>query len=209
MLVRLLRVVAATLTLCAAAAAAPLQNGNFETGDFTGWTDVGGTYVVSAGDAYASPPEGLYMARLGLDTDPGDYWIVNHLNQSFDLTMGPLLSFDYNVFSWDIAPYDDPGFLVLANGTDILRVAAPVDNPGPDPYSTGWTSFQYDLSGFGEPVEVAFYAGNSGPGGGLTDQWFQTWAYVDNVQVTPEPSCLALLAASGVGAIVLRRRRRR
>jgi len=173
------------LAACSVCAAA-LVNGDFETGDLTGWTHDGDITVETFGDPWSDPYDGLYMAKIGVDIDPGRLWTANYIKQTLD-TNAPLV-FQYNVFSWDVAPYDDPAFCVTVNGDEVMRISAPVDNPGPEPFTTGWQECVLDLSGYTAPLEVVFYCGNTGEFGALDDTYCQSWAYVDGVCVSDMPA---------------------
>ena len=87
------------LTAPSAVAAGPIVNGDFETGNLSGWTTTGTTSVTTSG-----PHSGTYAAQLG-STSPtnGD----SSISQSFTVpASGGTLSFWYNVTCPDTVTYD-------------------------------------------------------------------------------------------------------
>lgn len=150
-----------------------VENGSFETGDFTGWTvvqefDSGGDWFVYSGNmtplgsVVLPPPDGIFAAV----TDQGDpssqvlfqdldirsgstvtcSVIVYYENTADEFVNGPdlsLLTFPNQQARIDImdplAPDFDIGAGVLLN---LFQT-----NPG-DPLSLGYTTINFDLSGF-------------------------------------------------------------
>ncbi|KAA2265372.1 hypothetical protein F0L68_04715 [Solihabitans fulvus] len=85
-------------TPTAAPRASAITNGDFETGNLTGWTSTGTTAVVNSG-AHG----GTYAARVG-STSPGG---ASSIAQTFTAPTGATqLSFYYNVFCPDTVTYD-------------------------------------------------------------------------------------------------------
>ena len=68
---RVLFFVCVLSVVCVPAFANLVVNGDFETGDLTGWTHDGDITVETFGDPWSDPYDGLYMAKIGVDIDPG------------------------------------------------------------------------------------------------------------------------------------------
>lgn len=164
-----------------------IENGDFLRGLFA-WTTSGNV-------ATASSDLGV-VARIGQEnyaSDAGKFVWENSLMQTF--ASGPkILSFDYNFFTNDTEPYDDPGFLIRLNGQDVFATSSAFGN-------SGWRQFVYDLSGLAatSSVSLAFYAGNTG------DTTNQSWVDVANILTGYASNSAAIsfavatLSASAVG----------
>jgi hypothetical protein len=158
-----------------------LVNLGFETGDFTGWstgTVVNGVNVVGP-DGFATPPEGSYMARLGMaaannpiSQPPGP----NEIYQDF-VASGPSISFVYNIYTWDYQGYNNFEYELTA--TDTGTVIASYSQgawgpPGAILKSTGWRQVTINTTGYiGRPLRLLLSCG------GTRDNQLPTWAYVD------------------------------
>ncbi len=159
-----------------------LTNGNFETGDISGWTTAGNVTVLNSDTVTdpaltINPANGNYMVRLGDSADPGNFVWENRLMQSF-ATGAKSISLRYNYFSRDYGPFDDPGFFIRLGGQEVFRLATSAVNSGgigdAQARSTDWQEFYYDLSSQNNSqTNLAIYAGNTG------DKSYQSWAYVD------------------------------
>jgi len=150
-----------------------VQNGGFETGDFTGWTLVGktvvnsfpvGTVVYDAVESSASDYDvahsGNYGAFLGDDA-------LATLSQSL-----PTAASQYYLLSFWL---DNPAtgaiqqFGVSWNGASLFNVL--------NPSSFGWTNFQFIVTGTGANTVLQFEAENDPSYFGL-----------DDISVTPLPT---------------------
>jgi hypothetical protein len=204
-----------------------IQNGGFETGDFTGWTVA--TESGSSGSWYVSSGYTAPIAFPGWPTAgpaSGTYYAVYDQNaptaavllQSFTVPAGVsqvTVSFDMFVNDWHAAGPIGTGldFYNYPNQhaqVDILSGAAgPWDSPldelvppiatpnGPYPYTP--YSFNVAVTG-GQTYQLRF--------GAVDDLWWMTVG-VDDVSVTPVPdtaSTLGCLGAACIGLMVLRRR---
>src|ERR1017187_3258110 len=116
-------------------------NGDFETGDFTGWTLAGDTShtFVDDGSESGTPYSGGYEAALGTSGSLG------YLSQTLSTAPGAsyLLSF------WLDNPYADPGeFIVSWNGNTLLDKMNPV--------ADDWTIIQFVVTATGTSTVLQF-----------------------------------------------------
>jgi len=189
----LLAVAALALCLCLAAPTAFAQNlinnGSFETGDFTGWT-TGGNFEatgVTTGPfyAYSGAEDGSYYVYLGpVGSDAT-------LSQTFTTTAGA----QYNISFWFASVGDNPSdFSALWDGTPLLSLTNP--NTG-----SNWTQYTFTATGTG--TDTLTFSFRDDP----------AFMALDNVSVTqapssvPEPSSFLLLGTGvlGLGGFVRRK----
>jgi len=159
-------------------------NGDFETSDLSGWTSADNVEILSSDvitdpDTIVIPPDGSRMVRIGNPNGSGNYVWENRLMGSFDAG-AKSFSLNYNFFSRDYNPYDDPGFFIRLNGQEIFKLNTlavnPFDQDDELARSTGWSEFYYDLSNHSDSkINLSLYAGNTG------DQDVQSWVYVDKI----------------------------
>jgi len=152
-----------------------VNNGSFETGDFTGWTQ-GGNFefsqvVTGAFYVYTGAQDGQFYGTFGPVGSDGT------ISQTISDTAGA----GYTLSFWLNAVGDDPShFAVFWNGNDLMDELDP--NTGGN-----WTQFSFNVTGTGSDT--------------LTFAFQDDPAYIalDNVSVspaggtTPEPSSLMLL----------------
>jgi len=198
-------------------AGAEVANGDFETGDLSGWIRTGQADVQS--DVVRNGSYAAYIGTVDFDgDDKNDFTgasgvpnhIANYLFQQVDVGLGmTTLDIWYNVFTWDCAQWDDPAFEIWVWGTQ-LTVSANEIRATCQPLAlgnTGWQLFSHDISEFaGGIIWLYIYAGNDATGGTL-----QSWAYVDDIVIhAPEPtSALGLGAGLLTIACIARRQRQR
>lgn len=159
-----------------------ISNGDFESGDLSGWGTFGSLSVlssdtVSTPTTTVTPYEGSKMVRIGSKavSTAGRFVWENRLMQS--ITSGAKsMSLYYNFFTRDTA-FDDPGFFIRLNGQTIFsKSAAELTGSLGSARSTGWQQFAYNLSLVTDPMtNLAFYAGNTG------DKLNQSWVYLDKI----------------------------
>ena len=153
-----------------------ILNGDFETGDFTGWTLSGAATYTSVGDSHISgitPYSGSYEAALGTSGALG------YLSQTLPTTAGAsyLLSF------W-FAPYTAPGeFLVSWNGNTLLQETNPV--------TIGWTNIQYVVAATGTNTVLQF---------GFEDDYY--YVALDNISLTEVRPGIIGIGLSGTNLVV-------
>jgi hypothetical protein len=163
-----------------------VQNGSFESGDFTGWSgDQLGMLVTSGGwDSYTGAQDGTYYAVMGAVGGDGT------LTQAITDTAGASYKFSF----WMAAQGDENSdFNVYWDGTLLLSLTNP---------DTGsqWTQFSYQVTGTGS--DTIQFAVRDDP----------AYIAVDNVSVTPnttapEPGSLMLMGTGilALGGVVRRK----
>ena len=207
--------------LLSASAGAALINGGFES-DFTGWTAAGNTSVQSVanvadlvdgsgGTVTFNPYEGEKMAAITYPNQAGSIW-NNFIYQDVDLGANDkYLNFAYNFWTYDEAPFDDPGFMVAINGKTVFSIAA--GDIGDDTLGnldfTGWTLINIPVEQYYDPgrpasIMISFNAGNTG------DNLNPSGVFIDAVSVTespvPVPTTILLLGSGLVAMIGLRKK---
>jgi len=160
-----------------------LQNGNFATGDFTGWSASGIAFSVIPSSLGLNPPNtGDYIAQAdGNDT----------LSQTFATTIGELYALSF-VTANTAGPNTQGGVSIvgLINGTTLFTDTSHLAN-------TSWVTSTYNFTATTASttlqLNMNFYWAN---GNGL----------ITDIAVVPEPGSLAL-GAVGIGAGWVMRRR--
>lgn len=173
----------------APASAALVVNGDFETGDFTGWTQSGDTSFDSVIDSSNGPIyDGTYSASLGSIAG-------STLSQVLDVVAGQSYTLTFALANLDELA-DNAFSVALGNSTFTLP-----DNFIPFDYGTFSVSTIADSA----TLDLAFSAIN-GPSYWLLDN---VTVKQDAVPVVPEPETWALLLVGfGVVGASLRRRQR-
>jgi hypothetical protein len=157
-----------------------LDNPGFETGDLTGWSlgMVSDSLDVIGPDGFAFPAEGNYMARLGSSASRSSHRQPkgpNRIYQDF-IASAPTLSFAYNIFTWDYAPYNhfEYKLVVIGTGETIASYSQGAWGSGGSLKNTGWREVTLDIAGyFGQSLRLSVECG------GTVDTSVPTWAYVD------------------------------
>ena len=175
----------AALALPAASAfASPvLRNGNFETGDFTGWTQSGNTGATYVGTGVNGTEEAM-LGPIGSD---------GYLTQSFTDVAGQNYTLSYDFYSDGSGPSD---FNVSLDGHSLLAYAGPVPSLN-QTFDFAFTGTGSDTLQFGFRQDPSYLELDN--------------VSVTNAQiaagVTPEPSSLVLLGTGACGLLGSLRRK--
>ena len=166
----------------------PVCNGDFETGDFQGWSH-GGELDQSVQSE--SVFEGNYAALLGSPSYPcrgqvpiGEAWMSQIFSVPF--CPKPRVAFQYRIFTNDVFHWDTyDSFDVYINDLLVLRTGN-VDWDQADcdlePWTFGWQEFHYHLNGRGgQAIRLSLHNVSRG------DHWYNTWTYVDQLVLTCDP----------------------
>jgi hypothetical protein len=167
-----------------------VNNGSFETGDFTGWTLGGNSSLIEVTSGsfydYSGAQDGRFYVVAGPVGSPGT------LSQTIADSAGA----QYTLSFWFGSVGDNPSeFSVSWDGTQLLDLVNP--NTG-----ANWTQFTFQVTGTGnDTLQFSF---RDDPG----------WLALDNVSLTensgqsvPEPSSFLLLGTGvlGLGGMVRRK----
>jgi len=192
-----------TLSL-AAGHAAIVNNGDFETGDFTGWTAQGNVAVTSDADfrdfagANGSFPTGRFAAQFG----NGDSPATGVISQQFATIAGQeyRIALEYGRLGFGSGPQSIQLSLTNASDNALLFQTTITDGTGDVNLATLLDSRTYQFFASGPATELTFRD--------VSVTTHSTDGVLDNVIVTivPEPGSFALLAL-GAGLTCCRRRR--
>ncbi len=163
-----------------------VTNGSFETGDFTGWNQVGLEEVVSGPFyVYAGAQDGNWYSVWGNIGSDGT------ISQTISDTSGARYTFSF----WFASVGDNPSdFSAMWDGNTLLSLTNP--NTG-----VNYTEYSYTVTGTGS--DTITFNGRDDP----------SWMALDNISVTqnssttPEPSSLLLLGSGllAVGGMIRRK----
>lgn len=208
---------AALLLVCGGALAVPaahaaaIVNGNFETGDTTGWNVTGSAYSSGLyqlnpfGTAYGAGFSGSYWAWLGGYERPISFdQTITGLNPGSSYAVNFIMASEFSA---------SDSLLVSVGGGPQTMFTAPAYNTNGDCSNGGcfwnnWVNqtFDFTATGTAEDLQFSTY--------GIYGVISQYDVGLDNVTINqvggsvPEPGSLALLAL-GLGALALASRKRR
>jgi hypothetical protein len=175
-------------------ASAQITNGGFETGTLSGWTVLGTnpTPVVTN----SQPHSGTFAALLGTDSG-GEPLGDGSIYQQFAVGAGGTLSFWHQDFTTDSITFDWQDAYITDTSNNILATIMHQCST-----SQGYVNQTFDMTPFAnQTVRLQFLVHQDGFGD-------DTSMRVDDVTFTPVPEP-ASMAALGVGALALLRRRRK
>ena len=207
-------------------ASAAIINGGFETGDFSNWITDGSTAIStvanlpdgSGGTENFMPLEGGYMASISFPAMTG-FVFDNFIAQ--DVTLGAddiFFNFAFIFWTYDEAPFDNPGFMVEVNGKTVYSMKAGDVGDGvlgTLDTSGDWRLLSVPVSGYYDPdrpaeIRISFNAGNTG------DNEYPSGVFIDSNSLTmnplgpvvPIPASLLLFASGLLGLVGIRRKMR-
>jgi hypothetical protein len=165
-------------------------NGDFETGNFTGWSlDHGqGEYL-----SQVVTSDGDFAARIGNPqadcngASPMNDKVAFYQTISVPYSQSTALSFNYRLLSQDDRRFERLNLYILPannpNGAPIWTEGAPpsatqCDEPA---YDSGWQPTTLPLSKYqGQSVTIRFELESQDD-----TRFFNTWVYIDDIEVTP------------------------
>lgn len=191
-------IAAALGMVLSASASATVVNGDFETGDLSGWTASSGAFVTTSAIAGAFSAElnsggslsvSAMEAFFGLTagsltaadlTDPTPEYAGEAIKQTVSVSAGDVLSFDWTVeFLEGNTTYNDAAFFATVDSGDvIIELADGISSPG---IVSGTGTYTFLTSGL-HTIGFARINGGDGCCGGPL--------YVDNVSFTGVPAPL-------------------
>ena len=180
---------AAFALLANSASAGVIVNGDFGTGDFTGWETEGSVMITGTVETK--------VAALTAGRGTGLYTTIS---QAIELEAGDVLTGYAEFYSLDYGMYNDASF-VSVSGVNLF--ARDVANTG-ESTSTGPVKFSYTAATAGVYQLVA---GVANVGDNWNNSRLHVWNFaIADANAVPEPGSLALFGLGLFGAAAMRRR---
>ena len=155
-----------------------VQNGGFETGNFTGWilTNDNYSFVDDGSYSYISPHSGTYFAALGAEESPGfiSQGLQTVANQSYLLSLWFNSPNVYQLTSGALTSNTPNEFSVSWNGNTLFN-----QTNIPPISGSGWTNLQFIVTATSSNSLLQFSE--------MDDPWYLG---LDDVSVTPIPAAI-------------------
>lgn len=171
------------------ASAGVIVNGDFGTGDFTGWETEGdvmvtGTVETKVAALFAGRGTGLYTT----------------ISQAIELDAGEVLTGYAEFYAVDYLPYNDTSFVSISGVTLFARDVANTGHSN----NTGPVKFSYTAATAGVYQLVA---GVANIGDNVNNSRLNVWDFaIANANQVPEPGSVALFGLGLFGAAAARRK---
>lgn len=194
---------------------AAIINGDFSTGNFTGWQTIGNTSVID-NHAVISNSSSISSSSIEsfLGLQPGSLNAVGNGNvttgsaikQPFAAQAGDVLSFDWKFGTNDYFPFNDFSFVSIVSS--VTKLADVVSLKG-TAFNTNFAETPFTTFSFTIPTTDTYTLGLGAVN--VTDSAVESTLRVNNVKLTPVPepaSVIGLLAfgAFGAGSSMLKRK---